>query len=611
MCGIAGFRGEGDGSQIEKMLAKMIHRGPDEGGWQQVEPGLFLGMRRLSILDTPGGHQPMFSPDHKHVLVFNGEIYNHESIRRQLTKNGFIFQSDHSDTETLLNGLVHWGLDVLPKLNGMWAFAWWDATKRCLTMCRDRFGKKPLYYWHRDQELVFGSELQVVRTHPAVGTDLDREALVQYFGFGYIPAPKSLIAGVQKLPAGHLLQFWPDTGTLQVKSYAFFDESDRIQLSAPEAWPDQACQLLDRAVQRRFLSDRPVGVFLSGGLDSSSLVALASRQNRGRLKTFSIGFDEPSFDESAYAQAVATHFGTEHHSAQFSSQDALQVTADVVRTLDEPMADASILPMYCLCQLAVQHVTVALGGDGADEWLGGYDPFRALRLAQGYARLVPHWAHRLIQKSVDLLPVSHANMSLDFRLKRTLRGLAHPAERWLPVWMAPLEPKQIAMLTGIQYDPFASAVQHWHQTPGDLFEKTRSFYLQYYLQDDILTKVDRASMRHSLEVRAPFLDRDWVDFVGQLSRQAWFRGSTSKRILRQAMAELLPKAVLKRPKKGFGVPIGRWFREKTLQLPLESLQGVIDTQLASDLQNRHQKGQSDERAFLWAAYLLGHWLKHR
>jgi asparagine synthase (glutamine-hydrolysing) len=609
MCGIAGLWGFTGQDRMEAMLNAMVHRGPDEGAWLSPCPGLQLGMRRLEILDRSGGHQPLVRGPN--VLVFNGEIYNHRVLRGELEQLGHVFHSDHSDSETLLVALMAWGPDALPRLDGMWAFAWWDGEN--LLLCRDRWGKKPLYFYHQGGQLAFASERRALEQGLDRACSLNRQALLPYFAFGYLPAPHTLAVGIQKMAAGTFLRFEPRSNRVWVHNYPRLPEgepaSSRRTCPPLHELAVEGRNLLSSAVERRCVADCELGVFLSGGLDSSTITALASRFLPG-LQTFSISFADPQFDESTYAAEVAAAFATRHHSFRFGIVEAEAALDDLAKRLDEPLADPSLLSSHFLCKKAAGFVRVALAGDGADEWLGGYDPFRALAPATLYTHLVPPVLRPLIRRMVEKMPVSHGYMSLDFRLKRTLRGLEYPESHWAPQWMAPTDPALLPRLLGLSepQDPFAQAAELWRSTPGDVAEKLRAYYLHFYLQDDILVKMDRASMLHSLEVREPFLDRDWLAWLSFLPRSSWFHRGRGKILLRAMMQGVLPQSILTRSKQGFGLPLGRWLAEGSLQLPLEALKGVIDTDLTARLAEEHRRGKADHRAFLYAALLLGRML---
>src|SRR6185437_1994985 len=410
MCGIAGFFGRGDRDVLERMTSRLVHRGPDDHGFL-IEPdsGVHLGFRRLAILDLAGGRQPMTTADGALSIVFNGEIYNFRELRRELTELGVRFQTDHSDTEVLLHGYHRWGEDLPNHLNGMWAFAILDRAHRRAFLSRDRFGKKPLFWQLAGDTLVFASELTAMREHPAVRGGIDERALRKYFAYGYVPAPLSLVEGVHKLPAGHSLTFGLVDRKITVVRYWHYlpEPVDTRPANAESRWVEEFTTLLEAAVKRRLVADVPVGCFLSGGIDSSTVTALAARHaGRDRIKAFSIGFEEASFDETAFARKVAAHVNVDHRVETLPVEHALGILPDLAARMDEPIADSSILPTYLLCQHARREVTVALGGDGADELLAGYDPFRALRYARTYAKLMPLPLHRAVSLLIARLPVS-------------------------------------------------------------------------------------------------------------------------------------------------------------------------------------------------------------
>lgn len=612
MCGIAGFAGIGTLTDLHKMNSAQASRGPDaENDYHDAECGVFLGHLRLSIIDIAGGAQPMWTRDGSLGIVFNGEIYNHTELREELRMLGAVFVTDHSDTEVLLHAYRLWGDGFVERLNGMWAFVIYDRHRRRLFGSRDRFGKKPFYYTDLPGVFAFASELTALAAHPSVSRTPSRTALKKYFAYGYIPAPNSYLEGAYKLPGGCSLEF--DLERRQLKTWRYWEfrlePPDSTPHDPEKKWGEELRELLAAAVRRRLIADVPIGTFLSGGIDSSAVSVLAAQaMGSGRLQTFSIGFEDASFDESAYAQTVARLIGSTHHHRIFSESAAREALPQVVSRLDEPMGDSSMLPTWFLCRHAREHVTVALGGDGADELFAGYDPFLALRWAEMYQRCVPRAVHRAIALLASRLPVSHSNMSLDFRLKRTLRGLEYAPMLWCPVWMAPLAPGEIADLMREPVDAedlYREAIEAWDRCgQTDLPSRVLEFYTKFYLQDDILAKVDRASMAHSLEVRAPFLDIDLVDFVRKLPVEWKLRGGRTKALLKSAFAPLLPQDVLHRPKKGFGVPIGSWFRSGALQLP-QRLPDGLDPRILHEKAQAHRAGKSDERAFLWNAYLLG------
>jgi asparagine synthase (glutamine-hydrolysing) len=386
---------------------------------------------------------------------------------------------------------------------------------------------------------------------------------------------------------------------------------DRIPSNPEGEWGERLRELLDSAVRRRLMSDVPLGVFLSGGIDSSAVTAFAARHvPKGALKSFSIGFEEATFDESRYAHRVAELLGTDHHPERLSIERAKALLPEVLTKLDEPMGDSSILPTYLLCGHTRRHVTVALGGDGADELFAGYDPFRALTLARVYDRVVPRPIHAAIRLVIARLPVSHRYMSLDFRLKRTLRGLSYPSRLWCPMWMASLDPNELRELFAQRIDledVFSEAIEQWEACrQPNLIDRTLQFYTKLYLQDDILVKLDRSSMMHSLEARAPFLDIELVDFVRQIPGKYKFRNGQTKYILKKALEPVLPKEVLYRSKQGFGVPIGQWFQESVFS-PGVGGSALIDQGFVRARLDEHRAGRADQRAFLWNAWVLENW----
>ena len=613
MCGIAGFVGPGNEQHLKAMSDAMIHRGPDGSGTFIDRPnGVYLAHRRLAILDIAGGEQPMWNEDGQVGVVFNGEIYNHMDLRNELLVKGHVFRSDHSDTEVLVHGYEEWDEDLPARLNGMFAFAVYDRPRKRLFIGRDRFGKKPLYYTAREGFFGFASELSALLRHPHVAKEIDEKSLQKYFAYGFIPAPNSLYRNVAKLPGGHWMRYDIANGAITRRQYWQFEiePPDRIPVDAEESWGEELRSLLSQAVKIRLTSDVPLGIFLSGGIDSSTVLAFATRHIRPRqLKTFSIGFREESFDESAHAQRVATLFGSDHHHDVLDLDKATELIPGILSKLDEPMGDSSILPTYLLCRYARERVTVALGGDGGDELFAGYDPFRALGPAKWYRRLVPCWLHGKLRSLAELMPASARNMSLEFRIKRGLRGVSYPEEAWNPVWLGALEPAELEQLfhQPVRYeDLFEEAISAWNNSRADnLADKTLEFYTRFYLQDDILTKVDRASMMVSLEVRAPFLDNGVVEFARRIPHRYKYRNGQTKYLLKKALKRVLPQDIIYRKKKGFGVPLARWLRDwPEPQIALRHPQP--DAAWISRQWEEHRAAHSDHRLFLWCWIVLQH-----
>ena len=614
MCGICGFVGSGSADDLKRMADVLRHRGPDaEGLWHDPVRSVYLGHRRLSIIDLSSGGQPMWTADGQLGVVFNGEIYNHLDLRRELIALGHRFQTDHSDTEVLLHGYRQWGDQFVSRLNGMWAFALYDIGNRRLFLSRDRFGKKPLFYTLQGGAFVFASELTALIRHPFVRVSVDSLSLKKYFAYGFIPAPRTICQGVQKLPGGCSLTV--DLTTLNCRTNVYWefilDPFERIPRHPEEEWGEEVRRLLRGSVKRRLMSDVPLGVFLSGGVDSSSITAFAAEAvGQERVKTFCIGFEEASFDETHYAREVADLCQTEHHQEILSMERAKDLLPIIAGRLDEPMGDSSLLPTYLLCQETRKAVTVALSGDGGDELFAGYDPFRALTMARLYDALMPKRIHRAVQAFVSLLPTVHRNMSLDFRLKRTLRGLSYGRPLWNPVWLGPLGPADVTDLfqepTDVE-ELYAEAIVQWESCAQEnLVDKTLQFYTKLYLQDDILVKADRASMMNSLEVRAPYLDIELVDFVRRIPHQYKYRHGCTKYLLKRSLESVLPKSILYRSKKGFGVPIGKWFAEGSLTIQGDQ-NHIRNESLIRKLFAEHRSGRSDHRMFLWNLWLFKKW----
>lgn len=617
MCGIAGFVGAGDRAVLQRMTDAIRYRGPDaEGHWFDPVERVHLGFRRLAIIDLAGGNQPMWTADLKTAVTFNGEIYNHAELRAELQALGCVFQTDHSDTEVLLHGYRRWGDAFVQRLNGMWAFVIYDRERRRLFASRDRFAKKPFYYFQEKGTFGWGSELSALTQHPDCPREISRLSLKKYFAYCYIPAPRSIYERVWKLPGGCSLSL--DLTTSELKTWRWWEfvlePNDAGASEEPsDTLVEEIRATLDRAVKRRLMSDVPLGVFLSGGIDSSSIAALAARHTAaGQLNTFSIGFTDPTFDESAYAQMVAEKIRSNHHHETLDLEDAAKLAPELVGQLDEPLGDGSLLPTFLLSRFTRRQVTVALGGDGGDELFAGYDPFRALQKAELYSRLIPRPVHAGIRHLAARLPVSHANISWDFKIKRTLMGLSYDPRLWNGVWMSALEPRELSGLFAEPTDPeeiYSEAIEAWDRCaqPG-IVDRALQFWTNLYLQDGILAKVDRASMLCSLEARSPFLDIEFVDLARRIPWQLKLRKGKTKWILKRALEPLLPAEIVHRPKKGFGMPIGRWLREGRFNFNHGVVRPYLDTGYAGRKVLAHMGNRSDERLFLWSYWVLSEWL---
>jgi asparagine synthase (glutamine-hydrolysing) len=602
------------------MADALRHRGPDDEGFFVREydsgPAVGLGFRRLAIIDLQSGNQPMANETGSVQVVFNGEIYNFPELRAELEARGHRFATN-ADTEVIPHLYEELGHRCAERLNGMFGFALWDAERRELLLARDRFGKKPLYYAAIGSSLIFGSELKSLLEHPRCPTELDFGSLSRYLALEYVPTPFAIFAGVRKLPGGHVLR-WRD-GRTSIERY--WDLSFRPDPSGTVDADEYAEELHDRlreAVRRRLMSDVPLGAFLSGGIDSSSVVAMMVEQMSSRdVKTFSIGFGERSFDESAHARRVAARFGTDHHEQIFTPETLIDVLPAVVDVLDEPFGDASILPTYVLSRFTRESVTVALGGDGSDELLAGYPTFPAERVARLYA--VPRLVHeRIVTPLADLMPVSTADFSLEFKLKRFLRGAIEPEEVRHATWLGSFTTdEQRALLRRETDDPFVEQRRVFAEAPATgRIERLIYLYATTYLQDDILVKVDRASMACGLEVRAPFLDVELVEFLSRVPVGLKLRRFETKHLLKRAMARSLPPGIAGRAKKGFGIPVAAWLKSELRERLRDELsparlkaQGIFDAVEVNRLVSEHLAGRRDHRKQLWTLLMFQLWYR--
>jgi asparagine synthase (glutamine-hydrolysing) len=632
MCGIAGLIGPAGSSVdrplLEGMTRALVHRGPDgDGFFAPPGQGIGLGHRRLRIIDLDTGDQPMRGCTSRDVwVVFNGEIYNFQELRRELEGRGHAFHT-RSDTEVIVHGYEEWGDAVLERLRGMFALCVWDGQARRALLARDRMGKKPLYYAHTGTGLAFASELKALLMHPRVDRRLDARAVIQYLVHEYVPAPASIVRGVRKLGPGERLTFEPDrAGGAELRPSRYHDlvfpAPGEMRIADPDEAADELRGLLKEAVRRRLVSDVPLGVFLSGGIDSSTVVALmAEERDPATIDTFAIGFRDPSFDESSHARMVARAFGTRHHEERLEPKTLLDLLPDVARIVDEPLGDASIVPTHLLARFTRRRVTVALGGDGGDELLAGYPTFQADLLARGYDRAPPA-IDRLLRRVVERLPVSTANFSRDFKARQFLRGADLAGVARHQAWLGSFLPSEALAAVSADVreqaareDPLADLVIRANAAgAADPSDRLLWFYCRYYLEGDILVKVDRATMAASLEARAPFLDEDVVRFACRVAPGLRMRGLKTKVLLKRAMRGRLPKAVLDRPKKGFGIPVARWLKAELRPLLLDLLgpgpvrrSGLLDANTVDRLIREHLAGRRDHRKPLWTLLMLAQW----
>jgi asparagine synthase (glutamine-hydrolysing) len=624
VCGICGVAGgdPADGRDlVHRMCAAMVHRGPDDEGIVQVagraqgaSQFVNLGVRRLSIIDLPGGHQPMHNEDSTVWVVQNGEIYNHLELRKLLLAAGHSFNTQ-ADTEVLVHGFEEWGEEMLERLNGMFAFAVLDRRRGTVLLARDRMGIKPLHYAIDGDRLVFASELKALLRDPALRKGIDPVALDDYLAYEFVPSPRSIVRGIKKLEPGHTLTWSLGDSTHRLHRYwsaqLNLDGGDGHSNDRRRSLEDECEQLrsvLRESVRKELISDVPLGVFLSGGIDSSAVAAIMS-QLGGEVKSFSVGFTDRSFDESAHARLVAKHLGTEHHELTLEPHMLLELVPRLPDLLDEPLGDPSIIPTYLLSEFTRRHVKVALGGDGGDELFAGYPTLQAHRLAQYYMKAPSLLRKGLVEPVVRRLPVSRGNLSFDFRAKRFVSGAAFPTAERHQRWMGSFDQEE---RTGL----LAQNVPHMdtEAADGDPLNQVLLLDMRLYLENDILVKLDRASMMASLEGRVPLLNNDFVEYATQLPLNMKLRGLQSKFLLKRALRGILPAAILKRPKKGFGIPIAHWFRGPLKEQMLSVLsperiarEGFFDPSVVRQLIDDHLDGRRDNRKQLWTLFAFELW----
>lgn len=636
MCGIAGIcqvdaspLTPEAGQWVKAMTDRMSHRGPDgEGQWSSGP--VCLGHRRLSIIDLSGGGQPMHSADGQMTVTFNGEIYNYAELKEQLTALGGQFQTS-SDTEVILEGYRIWGPDCLARFDGMFAFALWDNQQRRLFCARDRFGKKPFFYTVQHGRLYFASELTGIEQLRHLSLTMNPQAVMRYLAYEYVPTPHSVYTEVQSLPPSHMLLL--QDGNLSISRYwdmPMPDESDRRS-------DNELCEelrfLLSRAVRRRMVSDVPLGVFLSGGIDSSIVAGLMARQSSTAIKTFSIGFSEASYDESRYARIVAKTFATDHHERVLSAEECADTLPGIISRMDVPMADASVAPTWLLSGVTREKVTVALGGDGADELWAGYEHYIGFKVAQWYNAAPSALRKGIIEPLAQLLPSSAGYINPRLAVATFLRAAHAPAWQRVQTMLTSFTPDmQESILDSafkaqqpgflapeVLFAPTREHYDHWQpQNAATPLARAFHVYARQFMLDDILVKVDRCSMLHSLEVRAPFLDKDAAEFAARLPVSRKLHGFKRKWLLKKAFAELLPDEILYRNKRGFQIPVAQWLRGRMRPLMEDLLsestlkaQGIFNHQAVRALMDEHVSGRADLRKPLWTLLVFQLWWRAR
>jgi asparagine synthase (glutamine-hydrolysing) len=630
MCGIIGFLTSKPGNIpedeiLKKMRDVLTHRGPDDEG-EYIRPldgrgpFVFFGHRRLSIIDLTGGHQPLSNEEGTVWVIFNGEIYNFKELREELKSRGHQFRT-RSDTEVIVHAYEEYKEDCFRYFNGMFAIGIWDEKAKRLVLARDRLGKKPLYYSSINETFLFASELKAIMVYPHFPRKVDPLSLMKYLFFEFIPCPHTIFKDAKKIPAASYL-IWDKKGIKVRQYWSPFDPQREIKYLSESEAEARMMGLLKESIKRRLMSDVPLGVFLSGGIDSSAITALAQKEIPGKIKTFSIGFEDPSFDESRYAFLASKYIGTEHHEQTMTPTDLLNIVPHLPDILDEPMADASILPTYLLSKFTRGHVTVALGGDGGDELFAGYPTYLAHKFARPYKRFLG-FSKPIGTFLANLLPVSDDNISFDFKVKKFLSGINYPDgirnSVWLGSFSFPENEKVLSPKIQMKFnrDQLVDEISLYEKEYPyeDPMTKLQYLDLKLYLQESILVKVDRASMACSLEVRAPFLDHELVEFVLGLPSRWKLKGLTSKYILKKTMENWLPDEVINRPKKGFGVPIAKWVKGPLKELFGDLLsadrirrEGFLNSEYVTNLYQDHLRNRRDSRKQLWTLLVWELWV---
>ncbi|MDC0922997.1 asparagine synthase (glutamine-hydrolyzing) [Gammaproteobacteria bacterium] len=658
MCGFTGFISANNNQHLEyadvitSMSNSLEHRGPDGSGvWVDASLGICLGHRRLAVLDiSDAGKQPMISSDGRYILAFNGEIYNHLTIRKLLeAENNFnVCWQGSSDTETLLGAITHWGFaKTLEMLVGMFAFSLWDQQTKIMFLARDRLGEKPLYWGWVNNSFVFASELKAIKAYPSFNNSIDRNALKQYLRFNYVPSPLSIYHDISKLEAGHYLQFdYNDLDERKIRIVPYWSLSQTILQSKDNKIHDHKEGLiavkdqLQQSIGQQMLSDVPLGAFLSGGIDSSLIVALMQEQSSSQIKTFTIGFDDTHFDESPHARAVAQHLNTDHTELLVTSRDALDLIPQLPTIYDEPFADSSQIPTYFVCKAAKSSVTVALSGDAGDEIFGGYNRYFWGPRIWSKISWLPYKGRQILGNSLKTLSVDQWN-KIGFVMNKLIAGSGGIAslgdkihklsarlesvntfdELYLSLVTEWKDPSSLVKETIYSPDDIILSIHDMPASEID-FEGQASamMYLDTlsYLPDDILCKVDRAAMANSLETRSPFLDHRLIELAWRLPESMKLNNKIGKLPLRKILDEYVPSKLIDRPKAGFGIPVGDWLRgplkswaEELLDSSRLDAEGYFQSQPITEIWQQHLSGRHDWTPKLWSILMFQAWLENQ
>ena len=598
----------------------MAHRGPDDEGYYS-DKKVSLGMRRLSIIDLVTGHQPIPNEDKSVWVILNGEIYNFPELREQLIAKGHTFFTK-SDTEVIVHLYEEEGENFVSRLNGMFAIALWDKKSNTFYLVRDRLGIKPLHYWQTEDNLVFSSEIKSI-LQADYQRELDFESMSQFFTFEYIPAPETIFKGIKKLLPGHMIVI--SNEKIKVNSYWDVAHSNASENhDGEESYQENIYLKLKESVKRRLISDVPLGVFLSGGIDSSSITALMSEVAVSKIKTFSIGFKEESFNELGYAKIVADHFQTDHTEFVVESNLVKELVPRLIEYLDEPLADASIIPTYIISNLARKYVTVALAGEGGDELFAGYDTYKAYQVAKFYRKVPKFIRNSIIKKIAPLLPASGKRLSFEFKAKKFISGIDYPPEISNFIWWGAYSPSEGKELFSpdiyekTKEDLFAPITFHLNNcSADDTVSRLGYLDMKLYLQDDLLVKSDRMSMANSLEIRVPFLDHTFVEYAASIPSSLKLKRLETKHILKKAMAPILPPEILTRKKIGFDIPLGVWIRNELKDFVTDILSptnlnhhGFFNHAYIENLLKEHFHGEHNHRQLLWPLIIFQFWYDH-
>lgn len=611
MCGICGFiskrTNKSDPYTLKRMLSAIRYRGPDDEGIF-IKENTYLGSRRLSIIDIKSGKQPIHNEGKNIWLVFNGEIYNYPELKRILTKQGHKFYTK-SDTEVIVHAYEEWGIEFPKYLNGMFAIAIWDIRKKRLILARDHLGIKPLYYSKVDDSFVFGSELTCLLKHPSVKKRLDSFSLKQYLIFGYFPMPNSILSNVKKLESSCILIYQDDS--IKIKKY-WEPKLNKFDLDSNEL-EEYLLNLLNDSIKKQLISDVPVGVFLSGGIDSSMVAYFMKKNYPSKIKSFSIGFADKSYDETKYSKIMSNLLHTQHYSQIFNDKIFSANLEAVIDRLDEPIADPSLIPSFYLSNLAAKHVKVVLSGDGGDELFGGYQTYLAQYLAQFY----PSILKKVVLDILRLIPSSYDNLTLEFFIKTFLTGIGYSQARRQIVWLGMFPPEEInnIMQSKSNRNPFKKVDSYWLANKyKSLLGKSQYLDVKTYLVDDILTKVDRATMMNSLEARVPILDYRIVEFALSLPVKYKLSLFGGKSLLKKALVNKLPQVILNRGKKGFGIPVAKYLSKELFmfhrkpKFKNEVFEELFNYSYIDKLFINHKTHKENNRRKLWALYILFRWL---